>query len=97
MSISHKKLDANTPAIINALHDLGWQWVDTHQLGDGFGDGIAVYREDDGTWQKILVEIKMPGEKLTAAERKFHERFLGLVKIWRCAEDVIRDTRGGMA
>lgn len=96
--------DRNTPEIVAAVHACGWQWLDTHSLGasgldwsSGFPDGLAVHQEDDATWRLILVEVKMPGEKLTAAERRFHERFPGLAKIWRCTEDVIRDVRGGMA
>ena len=89
---SPKRVDLNTPEILEALYALDFEWLDTHALGGGFPDGLAV-KETDGNWRLILVEIKRPGGRLTPAEREFAEDHPGLVHIWRTQEDVINDLR----
>ena len=62
-----KAIDANQSEIVAALRSAGWKVHDTHALGGGIPD-LAVWREGG---PRVWVEIKMPGEKVTEAERAF--------------------------
>jgi len=62
-----KAIDANQKEIVAALRAAGWKVHDTHALGGGIPD-LAVWREGG---PRVWVEIKMPGEKVTEAERAF--------------------------
>lgn len=86
-----RRVDANTSEIVATLMALSWSWIDMHTVGGTF-DGLAVHLDGD-TWQIIPVEIKSKSGKLTPAETAFHERYPGLVHIWRTAEEVISDCR----
>lgn len=62
------KSDANQAAIFQALRQAGAVVTDTHRLGDGFPDCSVLFR---GCIH--LVEIKVPGGKLTKLEQKWHD------------------------
>jgi len=67
------KIDANQPAIVNALRLAGAHVLDLSRLGGGCPDILAEYR---GRW--LLLEIKdgtrKPSERrLTEMEARFHQ------------------------
>ena len=66
------KKDGNHDELIAALAAACEAVEDTHRLGNGFPDTLALR---DGTIH--LIEIKMPGGKLTPRERAFHDKFTG--------------------
>jgi hypothetical protein len=65
------KVDANQPAIVAALRAAGWQVCHLHAVG---GVLDLLVSKDKFT---CLLEVKMPGEKLTPAEKKFCETWAG--------------------
>jgi hypothetical protein len=71
------KVDAPHPEIVKALRKVGFQVRSTAQLGDGFPD-LVISRS--GGWT-ALVEVKSPGEKLNAAQVKFHATWPGLILV----------------
>ena len=71
------KIDTNQPLIVEALRKAGYHVVDTHELGDGFPDILAVTKSG----VNVLIEIKSPGGKLTAKEHTFHRTFPGALGI----------------
>jgi hypothetical protein len=73
MSRYARKVDGNHRQVIDHLRDIGWRVHDTSRLGGGFPDATA-YHDRFGLH---LLEIKMPGEKLTAKEREFFALFDG--------------------
>lgn len=68
------KSDANQAAIVLALRQVGCVVTDTHRLGDGFTDQF-VYVPMTGHIH--VLEIKVPGGKLTKRERVWHELHAG--------------------
>ena len=65
-----RRVDRNHAAIREGLRKLGYTVWDTSRLGGGFPDLLV--------WDKrrlILVEVKMPGERLTVDELAFHKLF----------------------
>jgi hypothetical protein len=83
-----KRRDNNQKTIIRRLNARGISTHDTASLGNGFPDVLAV-REDG---EMVLLEIKMPGEKLTPAEQKFHDTFPGRKEIVYSVEDAFHAT-----
>lgn len=67
-----RRKDGNQKEIEQTLTDAGIPWFDTSRQGDGFPDLVAA---PSGVWH--ILEIKLPGEDLTRAERTFHEKFKG--------------------
>lgn len=61
-----KRSDANQPAIIAALRQVGAWVFDCHALGNGFADLYVVYRG-----RVYLFEVKTPGGRLTPREVEF--------------------------
>ena len=62
-------VDANQGEIAAAFRRLGWDVIDTHAVGQlipGFPDLIVISDQED-----IPIEVKMPGARLTLAERWF--------------------------
>ena len=90
----YKRSDNNTKEIKAAVTDCGWEFIDTHNLGDGFPDALAVKwdgREDHhAIWRTIWLEIKTKTGRLTPDERTFQMRFPGLVNVVRSRDDVIK-------
>ena len=65
-----RRVDRNHGEIREGLRKMGYTVWDTSRLGGGFPDLLV--------WDKrrlILVEVKMPGEKLTVDEETFHKLF----------------------
>lgn len=63
-----RRVDKNQPEIMQALQAAGYRCWSTHRAGFGIPDVLALSK----TNIPVLLEIKMPGEKLTDAETKFH-------------------------
>jgi hypothetical protein len=83
--MTYKRRDNNHNEIRDALTKAGfWNW-DTADLGNGFPDVLAVRRNGS----VILLENKMPGEKLTPAEQKFHDEYPGEIAIVYSAKEAI--------
>lgn len=64
------KSDANQPEIVEALRAVGVRVTLTHRLGDGFTDLFAFV---PWTGQIHVLEVKVPGGKLTKLEQKWHD------------------------
>lgn len=78
------KVDLNQPQIVAALRAAGWKVRHTHTIGQGFPDLCASV---DGL--NVLVEVKMPGEKLTPDEAVFWEEWPGPKEIVYGEQDAI--------
>jgi len=91
--MSAKRTDGNQAQIARELRAVGLAFYDTHEVGQGFPDGVVVgYNQRTGTVDALLVEIKTARGKLTDAEIEFHNEFPsdGPLIVARCAEDVLR-------
>lgn len=67
-----RKVDLNQKEIVRGLRALGYTVRHTHQAGKGFPD-LAIGKFS----RTLLVEVKRPGEKLTADEIEFFEMWQG--------------------
>jgi len=87
-----KRRDGNHALIRDGLRQLGYDVEDTADLGDGFPDLLVVTKQGFVLLDKksygfiILLEVKMPGQKLTPKEAKFHARFPGPLYVVRSLE-----------
>lgn len=70
------KVDGNHTAIVDALRQSGISAVSIASVGGGVPDILAGFRN-----VTALLEVKMPGEKLTTAEQEWHSRWGGHVAI----------------
>lgn len=75
-----KKKDSNHNSVASALQLAGWNFMDTHDLGRGFPDGIAT-SPCKPLPLSVMVEIKSPGGKLSPAEERFHGSYGGIIII----------------
>lgn len=80
-----KKVDANQTEIVKALRQAGCTVTSTAMVGKGFPDIVVGY--DD---MSFLMEIKMPGGKLTPDEMVWHNDWDGQVAIVYSIEDALR-------
>ena len=71
------RVDANQGEIVNALRHVGATVHCTHRLGKGYPDLAVLFRG-----QIYLLEVKLPGEKLTDDEQEWHDR-------WQCPYVVV--------
>lgn len=78
------KVDRNQPAITAALRAAGWVVKPLHAVGQGFPDLLAAKSRIN-----VLVEVKMPGEKLTPDETEFHAAWPGPIIIAYDEQDAI--------
>lgn len=65
MSRRAARVDANQPAIVAALRREGVRVFDTHRLGSGFPDLVALHRDGRSV---VLIEVK-DGSKPPSARR----------------------------
>ena len=82
MSRRAARVDQNQAEIVEAIRDAGYFVTDTHALGNGFPDLLAVNHHG----QVILFEVKTASGRLTEAELKFHRDYHGALYIVRSAE-----------
>ena len=78
------KVDRNQPEVTAALRAAGWKVRPLHMVGEGWPDLCAA--QDD---INVLVEVKMPGEKLTPAEEKFWAEWPGPKEIAYSGQDAV--------
>jgi hypothetical protein len=90
-----KKVDENQDEIVAEFRRLGWEVIDTHELGKGFPDVIAIQRiKEHGmdsigrTWDRRFIEIKNGNAPYSPAEVEFMARYPGLVTTVRSIDDV---------
>jgi len=77
--------DTNHDEIADAFRAIGFTWIDTPGVGDGFPDGLALTPHS----HVLLVEIKVPGQDVNRFEFEFaiqHEREYTVV----CSEQDVR-------
>jgi len=72
-----RRVDNEHAKIRDTLRASGYCVIDTHALGFGFPDLLVVGK----CGLVVLMEIKTPGEKLDAAEIKFHAAYTGRICI----------------
>ena len=76
------KKDRNHNAICDHLTALGYRCLDLSRVGDGCPDVLVIgVDRRTGLRRSWLVEIKMPGERLTTHEMRFHQAWSGDVWI----------------
>ncbi len=94
-----KSSDGNASRIIAAVKACQWDWIDTHGLGHGFPDGLAVCKHPNGVdWIIIPIEIKNKsthargknGSPFTNAELTFNDKYPGLARVCWNKDDVIK-------
>ena len=68
------KVDANHGDIVAALRRHGCKVVDLSGMGKGVPD-VMVWVPAFRRW--VLIEIKVPGEKLNERQEKWHKEFQG--------------------
>jgi hypothetical protein len=78
------RVDGNHGEIMETLRDAAISAVSLAAVGDGCPDILAGFR---GTC--IVLEVKMPGAKLTAAEEKWHAKWSGPVAIVTTPEEAV--------
>jgi hypothetical protein len=79
------KIDACQPEIVAALVGVGCSVQTLGQVGRGCPD-LLVYAPCGGY---LLIEVKVPGEKLNATEAAWHARWKGPVHIVKSVEEAL--------
>lgn len=85
--VKYKRRDKNTDDIKDAVMECGFEWIDTHNAGCGFPDGIAI-KKIKGFWCVVPIEIKGDHGKLTPDQEVFEEKYSGLNHLCRTKQDV---------
>lgn len=87
MTRYRRRVDRNHAAIRDGLRKCGYRVFDCSRLGGGFPDLLV--------WKRrvMLLEVKMPGEKLTPDEAEFHALFP--VSIVRTVDEAIEACEEG--
>ena len=80
------RTDANQEEIVMALRAVGCSVTLLHRVGAGCPDILV---GNPRTGANLLIEVKMPGEKLNARERKWHAEWRGQVAIVESVEQAI--------
>jgi hypothetical protein len=78
-----QKRDANERGIIDALHAAGYGVLQGEKVD------LSVWRGERG-W---LLEVKMPGEKLSNRQREFHATFPARIHVVCSAEEALEVVR----
>lgn len=78
MTRAHRT-DNNHAEIRDGLREAGWWVWDTHDLGGGFPDLLAL----NASGRFVMLEVKSPGGKLTEDERAF---FLALIEDYHACD-----------
>jgi hypothetical protein len=80
----HGRTDGNQQEIIDSLRRLGATVKDTSALGHGFPDIVVGHRRFN--W---LIEIKLPGQRLTEPETLFHSAWSGQIAVVHSIEEAL--------
>jgi len=78
------KVDANQPAIVEAIRKAGATVLHMHMLGKGAPDLAIGYGG-----MVLLCEVKQGNKKLTLDEQKWHEEWTGGVYLIRNIDDAL--------
>lgn len=81
------RIDENQPAITDALRQVGVTVEVISDIGRGVPDLLAY---SPYTKSLLLLEIKMPGEGLTLAEKNWHARWRACVHIVHSVEEALK-------
>ena len=79
------KIDENQPSIVAALRAAGYYVQSLAAVGHGFPDLLACKKSG----AIMLLEVKMPGERLTTDETKWHRAFPGPVFVVHSVEEAL--------
>lgn len=79
------KIDKCQPEIVAALRKAGATVQVLSTVGKGVPDLLVGYK-----MQNILIELKMPGGKLTPPQVKWHNEWLGDVFVVYSAEEAVK-------
>lgn len=88
-----KRVDANQPAIVSALRQVGYHVIHLHTLGKGVPDILVTgYNHRVNSVVALLVEIKTASGNLTDDEKQWHYDYPvgGPLIIARSEDDVMR-------
>ena len=80
-----RRKDGNQAEIEDALTKAGYRFLDLSKAGCGVPDILALSK----CGASVFLEIKMPGEKLTEAERRWQQTYTGLCYVIFSAEDAL--------
>lgn len=80
-----RRKDGNQSEIEEGLTKAGYSFMDLSKAGHGVPDLLAVAK----CGASVFFEFKMPGCKLTEAERKFHATYTGLCYVVFSLEDAL--------
>lgn len=81
------KVDGNHAAIVAALRGCGYFVISLHMIGGGVPDLLVISKHDNS--RALLIEVKMPGEKLNDKERAWHAAYPGRATIAHSAETAV--------
>lgn len=79
------RADANQREIVAALRQVGATVQHLHQVGHGCPDILVGYRSEN-----YLLEIKRPGELLTAREYCWRSNWRGVMHVVHSPEEALR-------
>jgi len=79
------KVDANQPEIVALLRFCGYPVALLSKVGDGVPDLLVAIG-----WLNVLFEVKVPGEKLNAAQERWHDSWPGEKYVVRSRSDALR-------
>jgi hypothetical protein len=82
-----RRVDGNQKEIVKALHspEHNYNVIPVFRVGCGFPDLLVVSKSNI----PVLLELKMPGEKLTTDEKLFHANYTAPLCIVRSAEEAL--------
>ena len=80
------RIDSNQPEIALALRQVGCSVEFLHQVGRGVPD-LLVYAPMIG--KTLLIEVKVPGEKLSPDEARWHAAWRGEVYVIDSVEEAL--------
>lgn len=83
------KVDRNQRAIVGALRKCGVAVQSLAGIGFGVPDLLA-YSTQSGY---VLLEVKMPGEKLNEDQERFHRQWPGRIHVVETIDDALRAVR----
>lgn len=82
------KVDSNHGEIVNGLRQAGFSVTSLAKVGNGAPDAVV-----GAEGVNVLLEFKMPGEKLNDAEQKWHASWLGTVYVVHSFDEAFRVVR----
>jgi hypothetical protein len=86
------KIDRNQPEIVEGLRAMGCVVQSLGQVGDGCPDLLVSFRGSN-----VLLEVKMPGERLNAMQTQWHRAWTGTAHVvWSLSDAIQVMTRYGL-